>query len=55
MFDALSTPDKPVLFAYHGYPRPIHRLTYRRHNDASAPSTRVASEEVVAGFATSTA
>ncbi|WP_198675905.1 phosphoketolase family protein [Kribbella monticola] len=31
-FDALFTPDKPVIFAYHGYPWLIHRLTYRRAN-----------------------
>jgi xylulose-5-phosphate/fructose-6-phosphate phosphoketolase len=31
-FDALFTPDKPVVFAYHGYPWLIHRLTYRRSN-----------------------
>ncbi|MFF1819306.1 phosphoketolase [Kribbella sp. NPDC058245] len=31
-FDALFTTDKPVVFAYHGYPWLIHRLTYRRHN-----------------------
>jgi xylulose-5-phosphate/fructose-6-phosphate phosphoketolase len=31
-FDALFTTDKPVIFAYHGYPWLIHRLTYRRHN-----------------------
>ena len=31
-FDALFTPDKPVVFAYHGYPTLIHRLTYRRTN-----------------------
>ena len=31
-FDALFTPDKPVIFAYHGYPTLIHRLTYRRAN-----------------------
>jgi xylulose-5-phosphate/fructose-6-phosphate phosphoketolase len=30
-FDALFTTDRPVLFAYHGYPWLIHRLTYRRH------------------------
>jgi xylulose-5-phosphate/fructose-6-phosphate phosphoketolase len=30
-FDALFTTDKPVIFAYHGYPSLIHRLTYRRH------------------------
>jgi xylulose-5-phosphate/fructose-6-phosphate phosphoketolase len=29
-FDALFTPDRPVIFAYHGYPMLIHRLTYRR-------------------------
>jgi xylulose-5-phosphate/fructose-6-phosphate phosphoketolase len=33
-FDALFTPDKPVIFAYHGYPYLIHRLTYRRTNHA---------------------
>ncbi len=31
-FDALFTADKPVVFAYHGYPSLIHRLTYRRNN-----------------------
>jgi xylulose-5-phosphate/fructose-6-phosphate phosphoketolase len=31
-FDSLFTVDKPVIFAYHGYPWLIHRLTYRRHN-----------------------
>ncbi len=31
-FDSLFTPDKPVIFAYHGYPWLIHRLTYRRTN-----------------------
>ncbi len=30
-FDALFTVDRPVIFAYHGYPTLIHRLTYRRH------------------------
>ena len=29
-FDALFTVDRPVIFAYHGYPSLIHRLTYRR-------------------------
>ncbi len=33
-FDALFTTDKPVIFAYHGYPWLIHRLTYRRTNHA---------------------
>jgi xylulose-5-phosphate/fructose-6-phosphate phosphoketolase len=31
-FDALFTTDRPVIFAYHGYPLLIHRLTYRRRN-----------------------
>ncbi|KAF3997650.1 phosphoketolase family protein [Glaciimonas immobilis] len=31
-FDALFTIDKPVIFAFHGYPTMIHKLTYRRHN-----------------------
>jgi xylulose-5-phosphate/fructose-6-phosphate phosphoketolase len=31
-FDALFTPSRPVIFAYHGYPWLIHRLTYRRTN-----------------------
>jgi len=31
-FDALFTTDKPVIFAHHGYPWLIHRLTYRRRN-----------------------
>lgn len=31
-FDALFTKNKPVIFAFHGYPWLIHRLTYRRHN-----------------------
>lgn len=31
-FDAMFTTDKPVIFAYHGYPALIHRLTYRRTN-----------------------
>ncbi len=31
-FDSLFTSDKPIVFAYHGYPWLIHRLTYRRTN-----------------------
>lgn len=31
-FDSLFTTDKPIVFAYHGYPWLIHRLTYRRNN-----------------------
>ena len=31
-YDMLFTKDKPILFAYHGYPSLIHELTYRRHN-----------------------
>ncbi|MDR6291324.1 xylulose-5-phosphate/fructose-6-phosphate phosphoketolase [Inquilinus ginsengisoli] len=34
-FDSLFTADKPVIFAYHGYPQLIHRLTYRRTNHAN--------------------
>jgi xylulose-5-phosphate/fructose-6-phosphate phosphoketolase len=32
LFDLLFTKDKPVIFAFHGYPTLIHRLTYRRTN-----------------------
>jgi xylulose-5-phosphate/fructose-6-phosphate phosphoketolase len=31
-FDAIFTADRPIVFAYHGYPWLIHRLTYRRTN-----------------------
>ena len=34
-FDALFTRDRPILFAYHGYPWLIHRLAYRRANHAN--------------------
>jgi xylulose-5-phosphate/fructose-6-phosphate phosphoketolase len=34
-YDAIFTPDKPVIFAYHGYPWLIHRLTYRRTGHAN--------------------
>jgi xylulose-5-phosphate/fructose-6-phosphate phosphoketolase len=34
-FDALFTTDRPVIFAYHGYPWLIHRLAYRRTNHAN--------------------
>jgi xylulose-5-phosphate/fructose-6-phosphate phosphoketolase len=34
-FDALFTTNKPIVFAYHGYPSLIHRLTYRRRNHAN--------------------
>ncbi len=34
-FDSLFTNDKPVVFAFHGYPWLIHRLTYRRTNHAN--------------------
>jgi xylulose-5-phosphate/fructose-6-phosphate phosphoketolase len=33
-FDGIFTCDKPVIFAYHGYPQLIHRLTYNRSNHA---------------------
>ncbi len=31
-FDAIFTKEKPIIFAFHGYPALIHRLTYRRTN-----------------------
>jgi xylulose-5-phosphate/fructose-6-phosphate phosphoketolase len=34
-FDALFTRDKPVIFAFHGYPTLVHRLSYRRTNHAN--------------------
>ncbi|MFI5934723.1 phosphoketolase [Actinoplanes sp. NPDC051494] len=34
-FDTIFTPDKPVVFAFHGYPALIHRLTYKRTNHAN--------------------
>jgi xylulose-5-phosphate/fructose-6-phosphate phosphoketolase len=34
-FDAVFTTDKPVIFAFHGYPALVHRLTYRRNNHAN--------------------
>jgi xylulose-5-phosphate/fructose-6-phosphate phosphoketolase len=34
-FDSLFTTDRPIMFAYHGYPWLIHRLTYRRRNHAN--------------------
>ena len=34
-FDTLFTTDKPIMFAFHGYPWLIHRLTYRRTNHAN--------------------
>ena len=34
-FDSLFTKDKPIIFAFHGYPLLIHRLTYRRTNHAN--------------------
>ena len=34
-FDELFTTDKPVIFAFHGYPTMIHKLTYRRNNHAN--------------------
>ena len=34
-FDTIFTPDRPIVFAHHGYPGLIHRLTYRRTNHAN--------------------
>ena len=31
-YDTLFTQDKPIIFAFHGYPKLVHELTYRRHN-----------------------
>ena len=31
-YDALFTKNKPIIFAFHGYPHLIHQLTYKRHN-----------------------
>lgn len=31
-YDSIFTKDKPIIFAFHGYPTVIHELTYRRHN-----------------------
>jgi xylulose-5-phosphate/fructose-6-phosphate phosphoketolase len=31
-YDALFTKDKPIIFAFHGYPTLVHELTYERHN-----------------------
>ena len=36
-FDTLFTRDRPVIFAYHGYPLLIHRLTYRRNESRQPP------------------
>jgi len=35
LFDSLFTTDRPVIFAFHGYPAMIHKLTYRRTNHAN--------------------
>ena len=40
-FDALFTTDRPVIFAYHGYPWLIHRLTYRRDQPPQPPRPRL--------------
>ena len=40
-FDALFTTDKPIIFAYHGYPWLIHRLTYRRHEPRQPARARL--------------
>jgi len=38
-FDSIFTSDKPIIFAYHGYPWLIHRLTYRRKNQRQPACT----------------
>ena len=40
-FDALFTTSRPIVFAYHGYPWLIHRLTYRRRNHSNLPRPRL--------------
>ena len=40
-FDAIFTTDRPVIFAYHGYPWLIHRLTYRRHRPRQPARARL--------------
>ena len=40
-FDALFTTDKPIVFAFHGYPWLIHRLTYRRTRPPQPPRARL--------------
>ena len=40
-FDVLFTTDKPIIFAFHGYPWLIHRLTYRRTEPPEPPRPRV--------------
>jgi xylulose-5-phosphate/fructose-6-phosphate phosphoketolase len=32
-YDSIFTKDKPIIFAFHGYPKLVHELTYNRHND----------------------
>jgi xylulose-5-phosphate/fructose-6-phosphate phosphoketolase len=43
-FDVLFTTDKPIIFAYHGYPLLIHRLTYRRTNHQQPARARLQGE-----------
>ena len=40
-FDSIFTTDKPVIFAYHGYPWLIHRLCYRRHGHDNFTSVAI--------------
>ena len=40
-FDTLFTNDKPIIFAFHGYPWLIHRLTYRRHEPQQSSRARL--------------
>ena len=40
-FDSLFTTDRPIVFAYHGYPWLIHRLTYRRHEPPQPARARL--------------
>ena len=40
-FDSIFTADKPMIFAYHGYPWLIHRLTYRRDESRQSARARI--------------
>ena len=49
-FDELFTKDKPVIFAFHGYPWLIHRLTYRRTNHDNIPSAVIRKGTITTPF-----
>jgi len=49
-FDTLFTKDKPVIFAFHGYPWLIHRLTYRRNNHENMHVQRYKEEGTITTY-----